>query len=80
MDARRRGATSRRPPRRQTRPGVGGSDRGPRAVEYEAAIHEATLTLMARRDPTELLETIVTRARRRSPGLNDDSTWYPDGI
>ncbi len=47
--------------RRKIRLASGGSTAG-RGAEYEAAIHEATFTLMARRDPTELLETIVTRA------------------
>jgi diguanylate cyclase (GGDEF)-like protein/PAS domain S-box-containing protein len=47
--------------RRQARLASGGSSAG-RGAEYEAAIHESTFTLMARRDPTELLETIVTRA------------------
>jgi diguanylate cyclase (GGDEF)-like protein/PAS domain S-box-containing protein len=47
--------------RRQARPATGGSSAG-RGAEYEAAIHESTFMLMARRDPNELLETIVTRA------------------
>ena len=47
--------------RRQGRLASGGSTAG-RGAEYEAAIHESTFTLMARRDPNELLETIVTRA------------------
>jgi diguanylate cyclase (GGDEF)-like protein/PAS domain S-box-containing protein len=47
--------------RRQARLASGGSTAG-RGAEYEAAIHESTFTLMARRDPNELLETIVTRA------------------
>jgi len=47
--------------RRQARSPSSGSTAG-RGAEYEAAIHESTFTLMARRDPNELLETIVTRA------------------
>jgi len=47
--------------RRQARLASGNSTAG-RGAEYEAAIHESTFTLMARRDPNELLETIVTRA------------------
>ena len=47
--------------RRQARLGPGGSTVG-RGAEYETAIHESTFTLMARRDPNELLEAIVTRA------------------
>ncbi|HEY5483611.1 MAG TPA: GAF domain-containing protein, partial [Propionibacteriaceae bacterium] len=39
----------------------GGSTAG-RGAELEAAIHESTFTLMARRDPNELLETILARA------------------
>ena len=47
--------------RRRARP-VSGLPAAGRGAEYEAAIHESTFMLMARRDPTELLETIVTRA------------------
>ena len=47
--------------RRKIRLGSGGSTAG-RGAEYEAAIHESTFTLMARRDPTELLETVLSRA------------------
>ena len=47
--------------RRQARLASGGSTAG-RGAELEAAIHESTFTLMARRDPNELLETILARA------------------
>ena len=47
--------------RRQARLASGESTAG-RGAEYEAAIHESTFSLMSRRDPNELLETIVTRA------------------
>ncbi len=47
--------------RRHARSGRGGATVG-RGAEYEAAIQESTFTLLARRDPSELLETIVARA------------------
>lgn len=47
--------------RRQARPASGASTAG-RGAEYDAAIHESTFMLMARREPNELLETIVARA------------------
>ncbi len=47
--------------RRQSRSALGGSDARDGA-EYLASLHESTYALLARRDPNELLETIVARA------------------
>jgi Amt family ammonium transporter len=47
--------------RRQSRSSTAGSQ--PRdGAEYVASLHESTYALLARRDPSELLETIVARA------------------
>jgi diguanylate cyclase (GGDEF)-like protein/PAS domain S-box-containing protein len=47
--------------RRQSRSALGGGDARDGA-EYLASLHESTYALLARRDPNELLETIVARA------------------
>ncbi len=47
--------------RRQSRTALGGHDARDGA-EYLASLHESTYALLARRDPNELLETIVARA------------------
>ena len=48
-----------------------------RGAEYEAAIEESTFSLMARRDPNELLETIVTRAATLA-GTEDGYVYLVD--
>ena len=48
-----------------------------RGAEYEAAIEESTFSLMARRDPNELLETIVTRAATLA-GTQDGYVYLVD--
>ncbi|MCU0506190.1 MAG: GAF domain-containing protein, partial [Chloroflexi bacterium] len=47
--------------RRQSRSAIGAGDARDGA-EYLASLHESTYVLLARRDPNELLETIVARA------------------
>ncbi len=48
--------------RRQSRPVFGGTTAELDGAEYLASLHESTYALLARRDPNELLETIVARA------------------